>query len=377
MTLEKIKREFVKFMEENRRGEPYPRNFLGCLVSILVEPEPISQERIEELTGYSRTTIILTLQKIQLLFPLRTVRKRGDRKHYYEYEGSPERFILDLWQRRVEAQALDIEHIELMKKKVEEKSTTDPAISRFLDYLSNMHLYLRIIHSSRQNIIRVFSEVIDAESFDNLQFHELDVLKKGKLADFLAGLKEISFKSDLSHLDKKTLKEYLHLKNEYFTGIKANPNPLYSQSVANQVLVLHNILLEGFITQKQIEKSTLLPRSTISEILTHALGIGVIKLTKQEGSRIKWYSSSMSFIEFMLGNFDRAAGQVSIALPRLSDFATKVRRLRSKSKATKKFLEVIEKFEKAYILTLKFSQSMKVDMVLQLKEEYDRGFEFI
>ncbi len=377
MPLEKIKREFVKFMEENRRGEPYPRNFLGCLVSILVEPEPISQERIEEITGYSRTTIILTLQRIQLLFPIRKVRKQGDRKNYYEYDGSPERFILDLWQKRIEAQALDIEQIEAMRTRIEGKSVTNPAYKRFFDYLNNMHLYLSLIHSLRKTSVEAFNAFIDAESFDDLHLHELSVLEKGELADFLDYLKGVSIKSDLSCLDKRTLKEYLLLRNEYFTGIKANLNPLYSQSVANQTMVLHCVLIEGSITQEQIEESTLLPRSTISEILTPIVKIGLIKVSKKTGSRIKWYSPTMSFAELMLSYFDVIGNQVSEAKPHISNFASRVRKLRSRSRNVKKVIEVLEKFEMAYLFTLKLSESLKVEMVQRLKNAYDDGFEFI
>ena len=69
MTLEEIKREFVSFMEAARATEPYPRNFMGCLISLLIDPTPVSQERIVELTGYSQATVSMTLQKLRLMMP--------------------------------------------------------------------------------------------------------------------------------------------------------------------------------------------------------------------------------------------------------------------------------------------------------------------
>ncbi|MHA2222297.1 MAG: hypothetical protein ACXAAO_09615, partial [Candidatus Thorarchaeota archaeon] len=110
MSLENIKREFIQFMEEVHGGNPYPRNFYGCLLAIIIEPEPVSQERIMELTGFSQAAVSLTIKKIQLLFPIRTIKRVGERKHYYEYDD-PNRFSLDLNLRRTEVKDLNTKFI--------------------------------------------------------------------------------------------------------------------------------------------------------------------------------------------------------------------------------------------------------------------------
>ena len=102
-----------------------------------------------ELTGYSQATVSLMLQKLQILMPIRTVRKIGDRKHYYSYIGPPERFVLDLWQKRLDAQAIDIRQIESTIEGMSRKTDRDAASERFYDYLKNLQLYLKLVYDLR------------------------------------------------------------------------------------------------------------------------------------------------------------------------------------------------------------------------------------
>lgn len=364
-------------MEDVRSGEPYAKNFMGCLISIIIEPEPISQERMMELTGYSQATVSLTLQKLQLLMSVRTVRKIGDRKHYYTYDGPPERFVLDLWQKRVEAQAIDIKQLEKVIDRVEEKSNKNSALTRFLDYLRNLELYFKLVYELRNTGIAKFEQALEIESFENMDLQNTITLQKGIHAEFLSNLRSASHDDADSAYEDDVPLEYLQSKNDYYSSLKTNLNPLYSQSVVNQMIVVHDVFLERGVTQERIEKSTLLPRSTISEVLTRFVKIGIIKVTKKEGSRIKLYQPAISFTDLMLGNYDQLSRHISEVMPRLSGFIIMVKKTRSKSQTTKKFLEILNNLEKAYTFTRDFSNSMKVDMVKRLKEEYDRGFVFI
>lgn len=376
MNLEKLKREFVKYMEAVRAGDPYPRNFIGCLMSILIEPEATSQDRIMELTGYSQATVSLTLQKVQLLMPLRTVKKRGDRKRYYTYDGSPEAFILDLWQKRLEVQGIDISQIEMMIQQTKESGKTDedPAIRRFLEYLSNMQLYLNLIHTLRASSIKLYEVMLETGSAKDLEFQEADTLEEPLIDEFLQELRSSQMNTEL---DEEPSREYLILKNDYFSGMKANLNPLYSQTIANQMMVLHDVFLEDLTTQEMIEKSTLLPRSTISELLTQFVMLGVIEVTKKEGSRIKQYRPVISFTDLMLSYSERLLKQAIAGKSQLSEYISATRKIRPVSKESKKFLDVLNSFVKAYTFTHRFTTSFKAKMVTKLKEEYERGFVFI
>ncbi|MFQ5834208.1 MAG: hypothetical protein ACE5H4_16005 [Candidatus Thorarchaeota archaeon] len=374
MKLERVKRDFISYMEEVHGGNPYPRNLFGCLMAIMIEREPVSQERIMELTGYSQATVSLTIQKIQLLLPIRTMKKKGDRKNYYVYDDAPSSFVLDLLQRRVDVQDIDSSLIESTLDKVRERAEKNRQLAQFETYLENMKLYLTLIHENRSESVEPFEQALVAGSPESLALEDASVLKKGELADFITTLSEITSASEHEIPVESTPSNLLLLKNEYFTGIKTNLNPLFSQAIANRLVVVHSVLVDGRTTQDQIEQTTLLPRSTISEVLAQTVERGIIKVS---GSRPKYYNSAISFSNLMLASFDRVANYIFSVSTRLSEFVKVTKKVRPKSKEVREFLDFLKGLENAYSLALAFSLNMKVQTVRQLKEAYDRGFVFI
>ncbi|MGY5879922.1 MAG: hypothetical protein RTV31_06705, partial [Candidatus Thorarchaeota archaeon] len=335
MRLEKVKRNFIQFMEQVHGGNPYPRNFYGCLLPIIIEPEPTSQERIMELTGYSQATVSLTIQKIQLLFPIRTVKKVGERRLYYEYP-TPNQFILDLTHKRTTVQDLDTIAILPFLEKVKARAAQNLFYKRFFDYLNNLILYLTFIHEIRCDSAESLKKVLEVGTLEGIHIQDTDVLESGTLADFLVKLKHASSVYDFKSLYNEQIpSDYLDTKIEYFSKIKSNFNPLYTQVLANQFIVIHSVILTGCTTQEEIERSTLLPRSTISELLKNALDRGIIKVTTEKGSRIKFYELDILFSDLMLGYFDRAANYIRLMKNRSSEFASEVKAIRPTTPASK------------------------------------------
>jgi DNA-binding transcriptional regulator GbsR (MarR family) len=376
MTLEKIKREFIAYMEGAHSGYPYPRNLFGCLLAILVEPNPVTQERIMELTGYSQTAVSLTIQKIQLLFPVKKIKKSGDRKHYYIYDGSPNSFLLDLTRKRVDVQDIDLNFIQAMLEKAQEMEKRSKSIGRFIDYLNNMKLYLSQNHALRTASADSFKTALVSGSMKGINLQDSRLLEEAELANFLKQLREVSSSANDSPLGKsESSDEYLSLKRDYFSGLKENLNPLYSQELVNRMIVFHYILLEGRATQDAIEEATLLPRSTVSESLKNPVERGLLKVQKK--SRTKIYQSGISFVELQLGSYDRAALFFHTVNEKLSKLVKDAQTIRPVSENVKSFLSILETFEQAYSFTLAFSRHMKVEMVKILKDEYERGFVFI
>ena len=376
MSLEKIKREFIRFMEEVHGGNPYPRNFYGCILSIMVEPEPVSQERIMELTGFSQATVSLTIQKIQLLFPVRTIKKVGKRKRYYEYDA-PERFALDLTRRRTEVQDLDTKFMLPILEKAEQNLMKDPSLRRFVDYMKNLLLFLNLTHEIRKSNAIKFEQAMEDGKLDAKSVFSTDTLTRRPLSTFLLELRNASSEYEqLSATNETDTINHKDLKREYLSGVKSNFNPLYTQALANQYMVAHAVLLEGCVTQEQIECLTLLPRSTISELLSEIEERHLVKVMTKKGSRVKFYLPGTPFSDMMLAYFDRAALYIESMKSRLSKFAAETRKLRQ-TQQSKKLLGILESLEKAYSFSLALSHDMKVRMVMRLKEEYNRGFTFI
>ncbi|UCH05534.1 MAG: hypothetical protein JSW05_05045 [Candidatus Thorarchaeota archaeon] len=374
MRLEKVKREFIGYMEEVHGVNPYPRNFFGCLMAIIVEMEPVSQERIVELTGYSQGTVSLAIQKLRMLFPIRIVKRKGDRRNYYVYDDAPNSFILDLLQRRVDVQDIDIKLVDTVLEEVRNKIGEDESSIRFQNYLSNMRLYLSLIHELRSNSVEPFHRALAEGSLESVDIEDAAVLKSGGIADFILNLREATSRTALEVPVGDTPRGLLLLKNEYFTGIKTNLNPLFSQAIADQLIVVHSVLLEGLATQDRIKEATLLPRSTISDALAHAVERGIIEVS---GSRPKYYRPAISFSDLMLASFDRVASYIVSVKTKLSEFVAATREVRPKTKTVTEFARFLKELENAYSLAHAFSVNMKVQAVRKLKAEYEQGFAFI
>ncbi|MFW9912500.1 MAG: hypothetical protein ACFFEU_08505 [Candidatus Thorarchaeota archaeon] len=376
MKLERVKRDFIQYMEEVHGANPYPRNFFGCVMAISSENEPVSQDRIMELTGYSQATVSLAIQKIQLLLPIRAVKKRGDRRNYYVYDDAASSFVLDLLQRRVDVQDIDINLVDSTIQKSNNWDDGDETIIRFRRYLKNMRLYLNLIHQVRSASVEPFKQALSSGSLADLDLQDESVLARGALSEFILKLKKITSitEEELPDAEDYMSDGILLLKNEYFTGIKTYLNPLFSQAIANQLVVVHCVLLEGCVTQDQIERITLLPRSIISEVLAYAVKRGIVGVT---GSRPKYYRPVVSFSDLMLASYDRVANYIVLVTKQLSEFVKKTREVRPKSKAATGFLDFLTELERAYKLARAFSINMKVQTVRQLKAEFDHGFEFI
>jgi DNA-binding MarR family transcriptional regulator len=294
------------------------------------------------------------------------------------YEKTPESFLLDLLQKRVDIQDIDFDLIDNTLMKVKEKTSNYSGCKRFLDYLNNMRLYYSLIHKMRSEGVESFKRFLETGSIKDLDFRNLNALKKGVLANFLSKLKMSSLEIDSScSLEKNSYAECLPLKMEYFTGIKATLNPLYSQTLANRQIVMHSVLLEGCTTQERIEKCTLLPRSTISEVLGQLVKRGLIKVTRMNGKRIKLYQPTISFAELMFSSFDRIIKYESSVITRLAEFISVTSKLLPVSKEMKIFLDFLRKLKKAYSFAKKYSKKMKVELVIKLKDEYAKGFLFI
>ncbi len=376
MNLEDVKRDFIRYMEEVHAANPYPRNFIGCIMAISAESQPVSQDRIVELTGYSQSTVSIALQKILLLLSIGTVKKIGDRKIYYRYEDPATSFVLDILQRRIDVQDIDFNLVDSILKKTNDLNEENTAIIRFRTYLENTRLYLHLIHKTRSASVEPFKHALATASHDDLKLQDAGAISKGPLAEFLLKLKEVTSKTDdeLSVLAVGTSSDLILLKNEYFTGIKTYLNPLFSQVIANQLAVVHCILLEGDVTQDQIELVTLLPRSTISEVLAHAVNRGIVKTT---GSRPKYYRPLVSLSDLMLASFDRVANYILQMTERLSYFVKVTKQIRPKSDEVTYFRNFLSELEGAYKLAHAFSIDMKVKTVKHLKSEFEGDFEFI
>lgn len=373
MMLDDLKRDFVEYMER-ATGVSYPRNFFGCLTAILVEEGPTTQDRIIELTGYSKAAVSLALQKIQLTLPVNTLKIMGDRKHYYEYKGGPEEYLIDVTRRRTDVPDIDLEMVRNLQKKTEIMTKKHLSYCRLLDYLRELHLYIELMYSIRKKSFDKFRMVLVSGSFDEVDLPEASALNSDDMKEFLdtlTGSENLSG-TEQDYVKNKLPHDYIELKREYFSGIKTGLNPLYSQEAANLFIVIHDAILERAVTQKMIQESTRLPRSTISDALALAVNQGFIKIEKPSGSRTKVYKPTISLTGLMLNYYDRAFTYASNTRKKIRDLLNKMSDITTKGSKYFRFLEKLNALERAYAITEEFTIRTKVEFIKGLMNEFKR-----
>ncbi|MGC1119683.1 MAG: hypothetical protein WBA22_01200 [Candidatus Methanofastidiosia archaeon] len=372
MTVDDLKRELVKYMEKAHRSR-YHRNFFGCLTALLVEDGPTTQERIMELTQYSKTSVSLALQKIQLTLPVRVLKIMGDRKHYYEYQGGPEQFLVDILSRRTDILDIDLEMIHTIQKKVEMKVKEHVSYCRLWHYLKELQLFLELMHSVRKKNLEKYRMVLQSGSFDELNLPEASALNSGEIADFLNTLMTPEDPSKIEHepMKDKIPLPYIELKREYFGGIKTGLNPLYAQSVANLLIIVHDVIIEKATTQEAIQESTQLPRSTISDVLSLAVDEGVIEVEKFPGSRTKVYRPAISLVELILNYYDRAFAYASNTRKKIVDVVNGMQDITPEDSEFMGFHEKLSVLKRAYTITEEFTIRAKAEFIKELMSEYE------
>jgi DNA-binding transcriptional regulator GbsR (MarR family) len=296
----------------------------------------------------------------------------GDRKHYYEYQGGPEQFLVDILKRRTDIPDIDLEMIYTIQKKAEIKVKEHFSYCRLWNYLEELQLYLKVMHSVRKKNLGKFEMVLQSGSFDDLNLPEASALNSGEIADFLNNLMTSEDPSKIGHepISSKLPLPYIELKREYFRGIKTGLNPLYAQSVANLLIIVHDVIIEKATTQEAIQESTQLPRSTISNVLSLAVDEGVIEVEKFPGSRTKVYRPAISLTELILSYYNRAFAYASDTREKIVDVLNGMQDITLKDSAFMVFLEKLNVLKRAYTITEEFTIRAKAEFIKELMSEH-------
>lgn len=83
-SLLEIKRDYIKETLDKTAPIGRRREIGAVSLALILSPDPVSQEDVMEVTGYSRSTVSENLTRIEELNVLNVVKKRGDRKKYYQ-----------------------------------------------------------------------------------------------------------------------------------------------------------------------------------------------------------------------------------------------------------------------------------------------------
>ncbi len=293
MNTDPLKREFIRYMEETHSTLLFPRKFFGCLMAVFIEQKPVTQDRIEQLTKYSKTTISQMLKIIQMNFPLRGLKKLGIRKKFYVVDIHPEDFMLFFFQMIINSYKNRVDFVQPLLKGLEPYVNIHSRFQNFYDFLENFYsystLYLNLLTDTTDDLTRLFDKNHSAPDR-----RYLDVLDKPenllKIQKLLAPPK-----IDIDLLqpqipDNELKTKYSEFKEQFYRLFRENLILAQSQTEIARVIVGTELLLERRpLIQKEIQQATKFQRSTISESLKMLQERQMVQLLKKPGDRKKYY----------------------------------------------------------------------------------------
>ncbi len=297
---DELKREFIYYMEEKHREFLFPKKFFGCMMAIFVEQEPTTQDRIEELTNYSKTTISQMLKLMQVNFPIKVIKKSGIRKKYYTIDMNPREFTLVFFTRIIDSYKGKIDFLLPIIEELELQSKKHPRFDTFKQFLKDYYyhssLYIRILTETDEELRKMVnkgqieSSVLSSYNILNSPAHQKKI--QALLGPSTENETSISQKIE----DPNLAAVYDQIKEKFFQKFRENLTSSGSQqSIARAVIGTELLLEQRPLTQEEIEKATKFQRSTISDTLKLLLAIKMIEVVKRPGDRKKYYKILQSW----------------------------------------------------------------------------------
>jgi DNA-binding transcriptional regulator GbsR (MarR family) len=358
ITVDDIKREFIHFMEEYHNQVLTSKNYAGCLMAVFVEQRPVNQDRIIELTGYSRTTVSLVLKEIQKIMPLKRVKIPGDRKRYYEYGVNTTEFMINFFQQLIEYYRNRVDFIPPVIEKLIRHD--DPSFINFLEFLEKFHDLSILFFEITQETTDEFKEIFRSGKIDQETMTNSDPSKSSEIQAFMENLSKVpdppvDFVKQKS-MDGALLDTYLQIKNDYFAELKKNIDFGSLKNTARGIIG-HELFIENRpITQEEIETSTGYQRSLISEVMNLLVDQEVVKVIKRRGDRKKYYYPNYSWDILMLGKFKRNIDHARIIKNKLKTLSEKNDNIKDESEEKSSLVTFLEKLSISYDLYANYFQ---------------------
>jgi len=148
-SLLQLKIDFLAFMEQVHGALGFEPNLISVLFSLLLEGDYITQDRIMELTGLSRTTVSETLKKLAdpfSSFPVLATRRPGDRRKFYYCPLGIDDYVMTFFTSATAASDFSDEILHEMLARLDALGSEAPEalhVRKFFSYLLGV---LTLIH---------------------------------------------------------------------------------------------------------------------------------------------------------------------------------------------------------------------------------------
>ncbi len=283
-SLLQLKIDYLAFMEQVHGALGFEPNLISVLFSLLLEGDYITQDRIIELTGFSRSTVSETLKKLtdpSSSFPVLATRRPGDRRKFYYCPLGIDEYVMTFFTSATAASDFSEEILHEMLERLDAMGSETPEalhVRKFFGYLLGALILIQdLLEYTRMHMER-FAE--DPDYVPKFTDEGIVSIEKERLEPMARRFR--SRKND-------TL---LDIKREYIRETLEHASPVgRRREIAAVSLAL--ILNADPMTQEEIMEVTGYGRSTVSENLAKIEEMNVLSVVKKPGDRKKYYKTTI------------------------------------------------------------------------------------
>jgi DNA-binding transcriptional regulator GbsR (MarR family) len=334
-----LKIDFLAFMEQVHGALGFETNLIAVLFSLLVEGDYITQDRIMELTGLSRSTVSETLKNLAdpfSSFPVLATRRPGDRRKFYYCPLGIDEYVMTFFTSATAASDFSEEILHEMKARLEalDSETAEVLhVRQFFTYLLNALILIQDLLEYTKIHMERFSKDPDYVP----EFTDEDFVNKRKRPEPPAR----SFRP-------RECDTLLDIKREYIRETLEHAAPVgRRREIAAVSLAL--ILSPDPITQEEIMEVTGYGRSTVSENLAKIEEMNVLSVVKKSGDRKKYYKTLIKLDGYGTQKFKTQShgyGQIGRMIE--ERFLPELRRIPGSPRGKERMERFLEKNVRAY-----------------------------
>jgi DNA-binding transcriptional regulator GbsR (MarR family) len=357
-----LKIDYLAFMEQVHGALGFEPNLIGVLFSLLLEGDYITQDRIMELTGFSRSTVSETLKKLtgpSSSFPILVTRKPGDRRKFYYCPLDFDDYVMTFFTSATTASDFSEEIVREMLFRIESLGTDSREAQHmrgFFTYLLNVVIYIQdLLEYTGGHMEKFFKDPNYSPEFEGAEF---EVMKKTH-SEF--PIKRFRQKKDDSILGIKS--DYIRM-----TLDKAAPVGRRREIAAVSLAL---ILSPDPVTQEEIMEVTGYSRTTVSENLTNIEELNALSVVKKPGDRKKYYRSILKLDGYGTQKFQIQRSGYSQIVRLIEDrFIPELNKIPLEKSRKQKIENFFKKNVRAYGLIIKYISFLH-DFMLKRSEMFE------
>lgn len=294
--LMQVKIDYVSYMTQIFKVMAYDEIITSILYALMVEGEKyLTQEDLEFLTGFSRSSISDALSKITVItqdFPIIQTRKPGDKKKYYYCPTSFADYVRRSFLVTANVSKLSMEFLPELINRLNAISPQTPSILN----VKRIFIYLFAAISYYELIMKKSNEFLD-EMFDDPDYEPNFSVLINKTQINLPKGGTIPSNDTLDQIKRVFITKMISMSTELLGG---------NEDLIAAFLAL--MIEKDPVTQDELIKLTGSSRSNISRVLSIMVDLKILDITKKQKDRKKYYKSKTSFEDYGLGKLKRVQG---------------------------------------------------------------------